>query len=575
MSTAMDFHSHIASIMEVLANAAVAEMCKVVEDGYALVHLEMSRSQKENEYLRRKIRGLELQTARYRAERGKAAEGSSGLRYRAERGKAAEGSSGLRYRAERGKAAEGSSGVSRAVRLLCRQNRDSLAGPSMQCRTRFLNRDPGTQQFVQKILSINLDQDPDHEVVTTTKSAEPEEEGKLLIVKVEGTMETGTTNHEAPVDTRTSSRGDAYTTTSLPAATTDARQHSETEGQRCLRSTSSAHHEEEKMHEVQGVTPEKHSPSQTLLGWQESSQTEDRERSSCSTYTAETVAGEASFSRVRTNLASGIPTISKRPQCDMNQASPATKLDTMGIKSLPCAAEDSCGGDDGAEEVTPLIGQDDTGGRSQYQPLLCIQISELPSEVMFEGNATYSLPAFNSPLVSMGAVDSQQQQIQHSWSGIRPMDNGHFSSQNHLYQASSNQNQESGSAQSQQPCLPYACTFCSRRYAHLSKLRLHERFHRGEKPHQCIQCGKSFVQACSLKRHQMVHTGERPFPCPHCGKQFSTSTNLKVHQSIHTGEKSFHCSKCGKNFSFLSNLIKHRALHTAKHSKFHRDQSAL
>uniref|UniRef100_A0A3B5B493 C2H2-type domain-containing protein n=1 Tax=Stegastes partitus TaxID=144197 RepID=A0A3B5B493_9TELE len=119
-----------------------------------------------------------------------------------------------------------------------------------------------------------------------------------------------------------------------------------------------------------------------------------------------------------------------------------------------------------------------------------------------------------------------------------------------LYQASDSQKTESGPAQSQQqPCLPYACTFCSRRYAHQCQLRIHERVHTGEKPYQCAQCGKKFGQFCSLKRHQMVHTGERPFPCPHCGKQFSTSTNLKIHQRVHTGEKPFSCSTCGKMFS--------------------------
>ncbi|KAL3966432.1 KRAB domain-containing zinc finger protein [Sarotherodon galilaeus] len=81
MSAAVDFHSQIASIMEVLANAAVAEICKVVDDGYAVVHLEMSRSQKENEFLRRKIKLLELQIARYRAERVRGAEGSISSRF--------------------------------------------------------------------------------------------------------------------------------------------------------------------------------------------------------------------------------------------------------------------------------------------------------------------------------------------------------------------------------------------------------------------------------------------------------------------------------------------------------------
>lgn len=77
-----DLHSQVASIMEVLANAAVAEICKVVDDNYAVVHLGMARSQKENEVLKRKIKLLELQVARYRSEKLRVAEsGSIGGRF--------------------------------------------------------------------------------------------------------------------------------------------------------------------------------------------------------------------------------------------------------------------------------------------------------------------------------------------------------------------------------------------------------------------------------------------------------------------------------------------------------------
>ncbi|XP_033986182.1 zinc finger protein 239-like isoform X1 [Trematomus bernacchii] len=494
MSTSVEFHSQIASIMEVLANAAVAEICKVVDDGYTVVHLQMSRSQKDNEFMRRKLKLMELQVARYRAERVRGAEGFTGGRFP-------------------------------GVRPLHRQSRDSLAaGPMLQARTRFLNRDPATQQSSRKIQPINLDQDPDQEVVTTTKaeSAESEEEEGLLIVKVEETMETGTPHHEAA-----DIRGDANPATSPPGPPMDARCHREKEGQRHLENSSSAQCKDEETHEEQGLTPEKHSPSQTLLGWQESSETEDRQRPSCSTNTAGTVAQDSSFSHVSTNMASSFSTASKRPRSDMDQANTVMKSPFPG-------AED--------RRSSLLLSQS-----MNYEP---------SSEDMFGGKAAYSLSDLNTPLAAM---DSQQQHIQHPWSGVRTMDN--FSSPNHLHQASGNQNQETGSAP---PDLPYACTFCTRRYAHQCQLRIHERVHTGDKPFRCVQCGKSFGQVCSLKRHQMVHTGERPFPCPHCGKQFSTSTNLKVHQSVHTGEKRFHCSKCGKNFSFLSNLIRHQALHSAK-----------
>ncbi|XP_052341256.1 zinc finger protein 205-like isoform X1 [Oncorhynchus keta] len=65
----MVFHTQIASIMEVLANAAVAEICKLVDDDYAVCRLEITQSQKENRGLRRKLQLLELKVARERAER--------------------------------------------------------------------------------------------------------------------------------------------------------------------------------------------------------------------------------------------------------------------------------------------------------------------------------------------------------------------------------------------------------------------------------------------------------------------------------------------------------------------------
>ncbi|XP_055765699.1 uncharacterized protein LOC129841454 isoform X3 [Salvelinus fontinalis] len=67
MANCMVFHTQIASIMEVLANAAVAEICKLVDDDYAVFRLEITQSQKENRTLRRKL--LELKVARERAER--------------------------------------------------------------------------------------------------------------------------------------------------------------------------------------------------------------------------------------------------------------------------------------------------------------------------------------------------------------------------------------------------------------------------------------------------------------------------------------------------------------------------
>ncbi|XP_036375454.1 retinitis pigmentosa 1-like 1 protein [Megalops cyprinoides] len=56
--------------MEVLAKAAVAEICKLVDDGYAVLRLEISRSEKENQTLKRKLQMLEVMVARGYADAG-------------------------------------------------------------------------------------------------------------------------------------------------------------------------------------------------------------------------------------------------------------------------------------------------------------------------------------------------------------------------------------------------------------------------------------------------------------------------------------------------------------------------
>ncbi|KAJ8336428.1 hypothetical protein SKAU_G00376480 [Synaphobranchus kaupii] len=66
MKNCIAFQTQLASIMEVLAKAAVAEISKLVEDGSVVLHLEVSRSHEEIDGLRRKLQQVEseLRTAR-------------------------------------------------------------------------------------------------------------------------------------------------------------------------------------------------------------------------------------------------------------------------------------------------------------------------------------------------------------------------------------------------------------------------------------------------------------------------------------------------------------------------------
>lgn len=46
----------------------------------------------------------------------------------------------------------------------------------------------------------------------------------------------------------------------------------------------------------------------------------------------------------------------------------------------------------------------------------------------------------------------------------------------------------------------------------ISTLRVHQRFHTGEKPFKCNECGETFVQKAILSVHERIHTGEETLP---------------------------------------------------------------
>lgn len=477
MSTAMDFHSQIASIMEVLANAAVAEICKVVDDGYAVVHLEMSRSQKENEFLRRKIKLLELQVARYRAERVKAAEGSVSSRFP-------------------------------GVRLLHRHNRDLLAAcSSLHGRTRFLNRGSGTQQSVQKTQSINLDRDPDQEVVTTTKteSAEPED-GELLIVKVEGAMDTGTTNHKVPVDACMSSRGEADTATLLPATSKDGS--NGRLAKYCSRT------------EVSG------SDIDTFVV--------DR--------TAKTVSsgGDTTHSFQPGLTGSDVRAgDSEPPNSGDGMSAPASCDDVMDGRKDDEAALDTS--KSSLSETIVIDGggtSDKDGGEWEWSDLdqrkrdrhekrtpHMLQCAGLEAvQVKSSLQAGSVLPRDDTPGTSIGGTTSSISSSGDAHSVALHHPAGHrtpFSSSFHLafYRAVTMER-------------PYGCTSCTKRFFLESDLQKHMARHTREKPYTCLLCGKSFVCQSQLDIHRNVHTGERPFSCSVCSRRFSHPSNLKRHQKI-------------------------------------------
>ncbi|XP_060882791.1 zinc finger protein 420-like [Labrus mixtus] len=439
MSAAVDFHSQIASIMEVLANAAVAEICKVVDDGYAVVHLEMTRSQKESEFLRRKIKLLELQVARYRAERVKAAEGSVNSRFH-------------------------------GVRLFSRQSRDSAAGPSLQGRTRFLNRGPAAQQSLQKTPPIILDQDPDQEVVTTTKteSAEPEEEEELLIVKVEGATETATAHQEASSNPCIN-RGDIDPPTSLPTTSKDGgRQLSEME--------------------VSGSDVVTFVVSRTP-------ETDRRDPAHCSLITGSEVrAGGAEV----TASCDGVR--------DGRREKALSLLEVIVIDGGGEGSGETQRGSDRHEQKSAMMqraGQvkrsvllpSDPIGPSRGGSASSISLSSNPPGVSLPRPASLHRPAPRGLHLAFYHAATMERPYGCTRCTKR------FFLESDLQKHAARHTREK----------PYACSLCGKSFVCQSQLDIHHNVHTGERPFSCSVCSRRFSHPSNLKRHQKIqHAQGRP-----------------------------------------------------------------
>ncbi|XP_048105787.1 zinc finger protein 483-like isoform X3 [Alosa alosa] len=554
MSHSMDFQGQIASIMEVLANAAVAEICKVVDDGYAVVQLEMSQNHKENEFLKRKIKLMELQIAKLRAER-RCQDGTFLNRFH-------------------------------GVQLLNRQNREranSAAG--LTVKSRFRNWDvrtntPPTEAPVEKsphvIASSKVGSDdmeegePDLLIIKEEKPEEPkpldqeaEESGRCLESAYDVDDDAPFLPSAVPVEPRTRHADvEDKVLDDRKTITKPVKQENTEETIGISEGSDKPGISAEVFHVVEVNIPDKAvKPESRKDGMRQKPQ----------------LAGSRNFRAQKSQRNhSEWPSCSTRPSLDHSSFHVSSRLGhvhgTMG--------ELSPGRPDEKPDVIiidPSTVNEEQNTQSQWhsdiqmqrankQPEFCRQEyadkdmqglrDQSQSHSQKKGGNVFESESYSMDMNTLG-----------SYNMCVGLDNSSGESQGQQLPwvlSDSEDNATSATVPSQRRSRSFCCTLCGKRYMTVKQLKVHQKIHAGEKPYCCIQCGKRFIQLYSLKRHHRVHTGEKPFRCGQCGKQFAHSSNLKVHQTVHTGEKNFHCAQCGKNFSFLSNLIRHQAIHVAK-----------
>ncbi|XP_035597990.1 uncharacterized protein LOC118361895 isoform X3 [Oncorhynchus keta] len=602
MANCMVFHTQIASIMEVLANAAVAEVCKLVDDDYAVFRLEITQSQKENSALRRKVQLLELKMVRERILATRPGSVKILDRYRGmARGHLTGGHRSFvkpaghnTWRDDQPITVDEGSGTSTKNVIVIESANAEAAGSGVKLERSEGDEDPLHSRDIQTGAAHGVALPVATEDLTTT--AAPQTRTRCSITEVSGTP-----NAVLKAEMETETETLIVTQRLLH---TGSNHQSDPERLDCL----PAPHSEHLMvfHQRQG-TVNSHGDGDTL-----DTGVDDL---SCS-YATEVDPG---------NMPLGLETQTDLSRGDWNRYSSSVysegcldeKGDVIVVDEVTVKVEgdapptwnaNSHLGDEHSQDrdfldyrrnlnvathsplhtfrdrdpVSTSMAPSDSHGHVIFDQVLHLNDSAV-AQARGGGATTVGkekLANWNADETHLGEGHSQgntsdfldyRESLEtnlnvathsplHTVSmSMEPSDlHGRVFSNQVLNSNDQRAKARRGGATMGGKEKRFLCMFCNKGFSCSQKVEIHQRVHTGEKPFSCTQCHMCFTHAGNLKRHQRVHTGEKPFSCAQCHMCFAQTGDLKRHQRVHTGERPFACTHCGKKFSERSYLRTHQ-----------------
>uniref|UniRef100_A0A4W5KZ26 C2H2-type domain-containing protein n=1 Tax=Hucho hucho TaxID=62062 RepID=A0A4W5KZ26_9TELE len=514
MANCMVFHTQIASIMEVLANSAVAEICKLVDDDYAVFRLEITQSQKENRALRRKLQLLELKVARERAERT--------MRERV-----------LASRPSSVKILDRYRGMARGEGHLTGGHRSFVkpAGHNTCEDDQPITVDEGSGTSTQHVIVI--------------ESADTEAAGP-------GVKQERSEGEEDPQHSRDIRTGAPHVFTEDPTTTPAQPRDSSITLNAVLKSET----ETLKRLGRLGCPPTPRSeyllygnPShRTVLSHRDSGNALQTGNDPTCSYATEMIPGDVPVG-LDTNPIRG----------DWNQYSSSVYSEGfLDKKGEGLVVDEVTVKEEGDAPLTWNADEAHLGeGQSQGNTSDFLDYRE-----SLEPNPNI---ATHSPLHALRDRDPVSTSMAPSDSHGRILFDQVLNSNNKARAQAGEGGATSGGNKEKR----FFCMFCNKGFNCPQKVEIHQRVHVGVKPFSCSQCQMRFSQAWNLKIHQRVHTGEKPYSCSQCHMSFAQTCNLKRHQRVHTGEKPYSCTQCEKRFSHQHQLKIHLKVHTGERAQYY------